>query len=110
MNINWSKIANVGIRVASVVVPQIGLIEQVAQALPELKGQQKEDAAVALSRALLETGEAVADKELVNDPQFNAAVRQFIRGYVALQNAVASRQNVPFQPSQSTSAILEHQQ
>lgn len=88
---NWASVAHIGLKVASIVVPQIGLIEQVASAIPTLRGGVKEDAAVVLAKAVLEGGEIAVGKELVSDPEFDTAVRKFIQGYVALQTAVNKR-------------------
>lgn len=88
---NWASVAHIGLKVASIIIPQIGLIEQVAAAVPTLRGGLKEDAAVVLAKAVIEGGEAVVGKELVSDPEFEAAVRKFIQGYVALQTAVSKR-------------------
>ena len=94
---NWAAVARIGLKVASVVIPQIGAIEQLAEALPVLRGQQKEDAVVALTKQALKDAEEIAGKDLLNDPAFEAAVRAFTQSYVALQNVVntklASAQN-----------------
>jgi hypothetical protein len=89
---NWAAIFKTGLSIASVVVPQINVIEQLAKSVPSLRGKAKEDAVVTLSEEILSTAEQAAGKDLLNDAGVQAATRSFIQSYVALQNVVARKQ------------------
>jgi len=56
------------------------------------RGVEKENAAVAMTHAILQTIEAGVDKDLLNDEDVNRAVRACMQAFVALENIVASKQ------------------
>lgn len=91
MSVNWGTVAKTGLQVVGAVIPQVGVIEQLAKAVPQLTGQAKEDAVVSVATESLETAEGFAGKELLSDPQFQTAVRSFIQAYVGLQNVVNTK-------------------
>lgn len=89
MAVTWGSAVKVGLQVAGALVPQIGVIESIAKAVPGLKGSAKEDAALSLAKdVLVAAGNA---EQLVNDPEVEAAMRSFIQAYVALQNVVNTK-------------------
>ena len=55
------------------------------------RGVEKENAAVAMTHAILQTIEAGVDKDLLNDVDVNRAVRACMQAFVALENLVASK-------------------
>ena len=55
------------------------------------RGKEKEDAAVGMVHAILQTIEAGIDRDLLNDGAVNAAVRKVMQSIVALENVVASK-------------------
>ena len=73
-------------------VPMIGEVISIIEALKSLKGQQKQDAAVDLVKAILATSEEAFGKDLLNDTEIEAATRQVIDAVVALQNIIAKKQ------------------
>ena len=56
------------------------------------RGEEKENAAVGMVHAILQTIEAGIDKDLLNDEDVNRAVRTCMQAFVALENVVASKQ------------------
>tara|TARA_R110000824_G_scaffold1386_3_gene7033 strand:+ start:700 stop:966 length:267 start_codon:yes stop_codon:yes gene_type:complete len=55
------------------------------------RGEEKENAAVGMVHAILQTIEAGVDKDLLNDSDVNVAVRKVMQAIVALENVVASK-------------------
>jgi photosystem II stability/assembly factor-like uncharacterized protein len=55
------------------------------------RGQEKENAAVGMVHAILQTIEAGVDKDLLNDEDVNRAVRECMQAFVALENLVVSK-------------------
>ena len=51
-------------------------------------GSQKEDAAVAMVHAILQTVEIGTDRDLLNDSDVNTATRTVMQAVVALQNVI----------------------
>ena len=56
------------------------------------RGVEKENAAVAMTHAILQPIEAGVDKDLLNDEDVHRAVRACMQAFVALENIVASKQ------------------
>jgi hypothetical protein len=54
------------------------------------RGKEKEDAAVGMVHAILQTVEAGIDRDLLNNTDVNVAVRKVMQALVALENVVAS--------------------
>lgn len=88
MRVPWKTLAHIGLEVIKIVIPQIGLVEQLADAIPLLRGSAKADAAITLTKEALKTVESV--KHLAENPEVEAALRQFVSAYVALQHVVAA--------------------
>ena len=55
------------------------------------RGEEKENAAVGMVHAILQTVEVGADKDLLNDSDVNTATRKVMQAIVALQNVIASK-------------------
>jgi hypothetical protein len=55
------------------------------------RGEEKENAAVGMVHAILQTVEAGLDRDLLNDEDVNRAVRQVMQALVALENIVAQK-------------------
>lgn len=53
-------------------------------------GQDKEDAAVDFAKQVEVVGESALDKDLLNEPAVEAAIRNAFRAMVAVQNTIAS--------------------
>lgn len=94
-SVNWSGVATLGAKIAGVVVPQIGLVETLAGALPSLHGTAKEDTAVQLAKIAVNDANFTAGKTLLNDPEVEAAVRALIQSYVSLQNVIVKNPDLP---------------
>lgn len=73
-------------------VPMIGEMISIVEAFKKLKGQQKQDAAVDLIRAILAGSEEASGRDLLNDLDVEAATRSAIDAIVALQNVIAKKQ------------------
>jgi len=81
----WLKI---GLRL----LPYIwGAVEAVERFVTSVKGAPKEDAAVGMVHAILQTVEAGVDKDLLNDEDVNRATRSVVQAVVALQNVIARK-------------------
>lgn len=88
----WGKLIGVGRVVAAIVgtiVPGVAKVEQLAEALPHLKGSQKQDAVLQIAISALEASESLADKDLLNNPEVEAATRAVIDAIVHLHNVSA---------------------
>jgi hypothetical protein len=57
------------------------------------RGEEKENAAVGMVHAILQTVEAGIDRDLLNDADVNRAVREIMQAIVALENVVASKRS-----------------
>ena len=91
MGFPWKKILSVGTGIASLYVPALGAaIGTIEQAVPDLAGPNKKQAAVAMAQAVVEAAEGSAGKDLVNDAAVQQATSSFVDAYVALMNAIAA--------------------
>jgi hypothetical protein len=87
--VNWLKL---GLQLVPAIVSAIHAVEQ----LVNRKGADKENMAVDAVAAGLQIAEGLAGRDLVRDAAVEPAVRDFMRAYVALQNAVrAARELQP---------------
>jgi len=66
-------------------------VEAVEKFVKSVKGQPKEDAAVAMIHAILMTVETGADRDLLNDEDVNRATRAVMQSVVTLQNVIAKK-------------------
>lgn len=94
----WGKLKLVGRIAAGIVgtvVPGVAKVEQIAEELGSLKGQQKQDAVVDLVKASLETAEGISERDLLNDPEAEAATRAIIDAVVNLHKVIAKNHAAP---------------
>ena len=80
---------NVGLKLLPYVLSCVQAVESFLSG-PK-RGVEKENAAVGMVHAILQTVEAGIDKNLLNDEDENIAVRQVMQAIVALENVVASK-------------------
>lgn len=78
-----------GINLVPKILLAIRAVERIAT-LIGVKGRDKEDAALQIVTTALEAAEGIIDRDLLEDERVAEAARQFIRSYVALQNAIAA--------------------
>lgn len=73
----------------------LGYVTKAVQAVELLagarRGREKQDAAVDTVKAMLAAAEAGAGRDLLDDDEVDAAVRQTIDAYVALQSVIAKK-------------------
>ena len=83
------KWINVGIKLLPFILSCVQAVEGFLKGTK--RGEEKENAAVAMVHAILQTIEAGIDKDLLNDTDVNVAVRQVMQAIVSLENLVASK-------------------
>ena len=66
-------------------------VQTVEEIVTNAKGKPKEDAAIAIINAILQTVDTEFDKVLAHDPDVNNAARAVIRTVVALENILARK-------------------
>ena len=81
----------IGLQIAAAAIPGVGAIEAVAQAIPGLHGKAKQDAVIDLVKNALLAAESITDKDLLSDPDVEAATRGVIDAVVALNNLVKAK-------------------
>lgn len=91
MGFPWKNLANIGLMIAGATIPGVAAVEQVAKAIPGLKGKQKQDAVFALVQSSLVAAEGISGKDLLDDADVAAATRGVIDATVALQNIIAAK-------------------
>jgi hypothetical protein len=84
MKLNWLAI---GFKIAPIL---IGAIHAVEKFIKGIKGREKQDAALAFAKEVLELAEGATGKELLDDARMQDAMRKLIDAYVAVQNMAAS--------------------
>jgi len=89
MRMNW---VNVGIKLLPFVLSCVQAVEGFLTG--SKRGEEKENAAVGMVHAILQTIEAGVDKDLLNDADVNRAVRECMQAFVALENIVAGKRRV----------------
>lgn len=85
MNPKWISL---GIKIYPLIAMAVHMVEKVAGAK---RGKEKQDAAleaIAVGLNLLETG---VGKDLIDDPEVNAALRAAVDAYVHVQNVIAKK-------------------
>jgi hypothetical protein len=85
---NLGKFVGLGTKFVPYVNYAINAIEIVSDLIKGFKGQAKEDAVIAAVTRGLPILEGALEKDVVNDAAVIEATRQYIRAYVALQNAI----------------------
>jgi hypothetical protein len=83
------KWINVGLKLLPYVLSCVQAVEIFIKG--KGRGVEKEDAAVGMVHAVLQTVEAGLDRDLLNDADVNLAVRQVMQALVALENIVAQK-------------------
>jgi hypothetical protein len=84
------KWINIGIKLLPYILTCVQAVESFIKG-PK-RGPEKENAAVAMTHAILQTIESTVDRDLLNDEEVNRAVRACMQAFVALENIVASKQ------------------
>jgi len=79
----------IGLKLLPYIVNCVSAVEQFLKG--GQRGVEKENAAVGMVHAILQTVEAGADRELLNDQDVNKATREVMQAVVALQNVIASK-------------------
>ena len=74
----------IGLKLLPYIVSAVEAVER----LIRTKGEEKENAAVGMVHAILQTVEAGTDRDLLNDEDVNRATRDVMRAVVALQNVI----------------------
>ncbi len=85
------KIGSIGLAVAAATIPGVAAIEQIAQAIPGLKGPAKQQAVIDLVKNALVAAEGETDRDLLNDADVEAATRAVIDAVVALDNVIKAK-------------------
>jgi hypothetical protein len=83
MNLKWVEI---GFRAVPYVIAAVQAVERFVKG----RGQEKQDAAVAMVETMVLATEGISGKELLDNTKVQAAVRETIDAVVALQNVIAS--------------------
>lgn len=81
--------AKLGLTIAKAVVPEIALVEDGIEALKS--GKDKREAVLKVATGAVATSEFLLDKDLVNDADFQAALRLINDGNVLLMKAINRR-------------------
>jgi hypothetical protein len=90
MNSKLKTFGRIGLSLAEIMVPQVRVIEGLAKALPLLKGKSKQDAWIEIVKQSLEGAENITEKDLLDEPEVEAAARAVADSVVAFDNIVAS--------------------
>ena len=72
-------------------LPYIVSAVEAVERLIRTKGEEKENAAVGMVHAILQTVEAGTDRDLLNNEDVNRATRDVMRAVVSLQNVIKSK-------------------
>ena len=84
---NFGKFLPIGLQI----IQHIPLVVNAVEALKGGKrGKEKEDAAVDLFNKTFPFVESIAGKDLINDPQVEAAIRSAMQAIVNVQNVVSA--------------------
>lgn len=78
-----------GLAVLPALIEAVAIVERWTSG--RLHGRQKQDAAVDLTKSLLAVAEGTSGKDLLSDPDVEAAARAAIDTLVALQNVLAMK-------------------
>lgn len=93
--INLSKWIPLGFKIAQEIPAAIAAIQHGVEALAHNNNPQaKEDGAVEIVKAASAVGEDVLGKDLLNDPEVEAATRAATQAVITLQNVVKARHDL----------------
>lgn len=84
MGVNIGKVFGGVAKLMPIIVQAVGIAER----FKDLKGKDKEDIAVDLVRDLIPLVEASISRDLLDDEEVQAAVREMMRAAVATMNVV----------------------
>ena len=79
----------IGLKLLPYILSCVNAVEQFLRG--GQRGEEKENAAVGMVHAILQTVEAGADRDLLNDADVNRATREVMQAVIALQNVIASK-------------------
>ena len=79
----------IGLKLLPYIVSCVNAVEQFLKG--GQRGEEKENAAVGMVHAILQTVEVGIDRDLLNDADVNRATREVMQAVVALQNVIASK-------------------
>lgn len=88
---DWKAIAKVATDVVSAVNPAIGLAVNATEAFINLHGKEKQDKAIEMILADLKAVETITSKDLLNDPEFEAVLREAVDIRVRLNNLLVKK-------------------
>lgn len=91
MKIDWRKVSHLGAAIASVVIPGVSDVEELAWSLGGMHGAEKQDAVVELVRKAAAAANSATSTGLIDDADVQKATRGLIDAYVALQTVVAKK-------------------
>jgi hypothetical protein len=92
MKIAWKQIGKLALGIVSAVVPAVGQVEGAILALKGAHtGEEKQAAVLELVKGAVSATEQISDKDLLNDPEVEAATKAVIDTVVALQNILAKK-------------------
>jgi hypothetical protein len=90
MKIPWLTVARVGANVMNTIVPGVAAVEQLAESLGHVTGDQKKQAIVDMVKNSVLVAEGLAAKDLALEPDLDAAVGGIVDAVVHLHNIVAA--------------------
>jgi hypothetical protein len=90
MKVNWNAIAHLGVRVVSVIAPQVGLVQMLGPLLGGLTGPQKQNTVLQAVQQQVAAAFADLDPTLLFNPRVVTAIRAVIDSIVALQQTIAT--------------------
>lgn len=90
MKVNWSAIAHLGVKVVSVIAPQVGLVQMLEPLLGGLTGPQKQTTVLQAVQQQVSEAFTHIDSTLLFNPRVVAAIRAVIDSIVALQQTIAT--------------------
>jgi hypothetical protein len=91
MRIDLGKLAGILVKIITAIPAAVRAVDVLAGRAGNLKGQQKQDAAVAVVLDAVTATEAIVGRDLVRDDEVDKALRAAIDAIVALQNVVIKK-------------------
>jgi len=89
MNIDWKRIAHIGVTIVSRVLPAVGIVEEVADSFKNMAGKDKENTVLAVVQHQLSSALGSLSPQLLFNERVIAAIRVVIAAIVALNNTIA---------------------
>jgi hypothetical protein len=91
MGFDLVRVAGMLSKILTVIPLAVRAVEILAGRAGDLKGKQKQDAAVAIVVDAVAVTEAIVGRDLLRDEEIDTAMRAVIDAIVALQNIVTSK-------------------